>query len=133
MFTALTLALALAGAQQAAPSPDLTAVPAPPPMAAPVARILIASDSTAANYGASAYPQMGWGMVLKCSLDPRVEVVNLARGGRSTKTFIEEGLWAGLLDKLQPGDTVLIQFGHNDADRVKIVRFTDPRAPIPTT
>jgi hypothetical protein len=38
---------------------------------------------------------MGWGMVLKCSLDPRVEVVNLARGGRSTKTFIEEGLWTG--------------------------------------
>jgi lysophospholipase L1-like esterase len=96
-------------------------------MAAPVARILIASDSTAANYGASAYPQMGWGMVLKCSLDPRVEVVNLARGGRSTKTFIEEGLWAGLLEKIKPGDTVMIAFGHNDADRVKIVRFTDPK------
>ena len=119
--------LALQAAPSSAPSPDLTAVPPPPPMVAPVARILIASDSTAANYGASAYPQMGWGMVLKCSLDPRVEVVNLARGGRSTKTFIEEGLWAGLLDKLQPGDTVMIAFGHNDADRVKIVRFTDPK------
>ena len=70
---------------------------------------------------------MGWGMVLKCSLDPRVEVVNLARGGRSTKTFIEEGLWAGLLEKINPGDTVMIAFGHNDADRVKIVRFTDPK------
>jgi lysophospholipase L1-like esterase len=70
---------------------------------------------------------MGWGMVLKCSLDPRVEVVNLARGGRSTKTFIEEGLWTGLLEKLKPGDTVMIAFGHNDADRVKIVRFTDPK------
>ena len=30
-------------------------------------------------------------------------------------------------DRLRPGDTVLIQFGHNDADRVKIVRFTDPQ------
>jgi lysophospholipase L1-like esterase len=129
---ALVLAAALALAQAApsapgAPRPDLTDVPPPPAMEAPVARILIASDSTAANYGPSAYPQMGWGMVLKCSLDPRVEVVNLARGGRSTKTFIEEGLWDGLLSKLQPGDTVLIQFGHNDADRVKIVRFTDPK------
>ena len=123
----LLAALALVQAAPSAPSPDLTAVPPPPPMAAPVARILIASDSTAANYGAAAYPQMGWGMVLKCSLDPRVEVVNLARGGRSTKTFIEEGLWAGLLEKLKPGDTVLIAFGHNDADRVKIVRFTDPK------
>ena len=124
---AVFAALALQAAPSSAPSPDLTDVPAPPPVAAPVARILIASDSTAANYGASAYPQMGWGMVLKCSLDPRVEVVNLARGGRSTKTFIEEGLWTGLLDKLQPGDTVMIAFGHNDADRVKIVRFTDPK------
>ena len=124
---ALAAALALAQAAPGAPSPDLTAVPPPPPMAAPVARILIASDSTAASYGASAYPQMGWGMVLKCSLDPRVEVVNLARGGRSTKTFIEEGLWTGLLEKLKPGDTVMIAFGHNDADRVKIVRFTDPK------
>lgn len=89
-------------------------------------RIVIASDSTAANYGASSYPQMGWGMVLKCSLDPRIQVVNLARGGRSTKTFIEEGLWDQLVAQLKPGDTVLIQFGHNDADTKKIVRFTDP-------
>jgi lysophospholipase L1-like esterase len=89
-------------------------------------RIVIASDSTAANYGPDRYPQMGWGMVLKCSLDPNVDVVNLARGGRSTKTFIEEGLWDQLLAQLKPGDTVLIQFGHNDADTKKIVRFTDP-------
>jgi lysophospholipase L1-like esterase len=124
---ALVAALALVQAAPGAPKPDLTDVPPPSAMAAPVARILIASDSTAANYGAAAYPQMGWGMVLKCSLDPGVEVVNLARGGRSTKTFIEEGLWDGLLAKLQPGDTVLIQFGHNDADTKKIVRFTDPK------
>lgn len=128
LVAALALVQAAAsGTAPGAPRPDLTDVPPPPAVEAPVARILIASDSTAANYGASAYPQMGWGMVLKCSLDPRVEVVNLARGGRSTKTFIEEGLWAGLLEKLRPGDTVLIQFGHNDADRVKIVRFTDPK------
>lgn len=99
-------------------------------MAAAVAaippRIIIASDSTAANYEPASYPQMGWGMVLKCSLTPDVQVVNLARGGRSTKTFIEEGLWDQLLAQLQPGDTVLIQFGHNDADTKKIVRFTDP-------
>jgi lysophospholipase L1-like esterase len=94
--------------------------------AAPAQRIVIASDSTAANYGPDRYPQMGWGMVLKCSLAPNVEVVNLARGGRSTKTFIEEGLWDQLVAQLKAGDTVLIQFGHNDADTKKIVRFTDP-------
>lgn len=89
-------------------------------------RIIIASDSTAANYGADRYPQMGWGMVLKCSLNPDVEVVNLARGGRSTKTFIEEGLWDQLVAQLHAGDTVLIQFGHNDADTKKMERHTDP-------
>ena len=104
----------------------LTALALAATLAAAPPRIVIASDSTAANYGPSSYPQMGWGMVLKCSLDPGVQVVNLARGGRSTKTFIEEGLWGQLVAQLQPGDTVLIQFGHNDADTKKIVRFTDP-------
>ena len=104
----------------------ITALALAAAVAATPPRIVIASDSTAANYGASQYPQMGWGMVLKCSLDPKVEVVNLARGGRSTKTFIEEGLWDQLVAQLKPGDTVLIQFGHNDADTKKIVRFTDP-------
>ncbi|MFT4254141.1 MAG: rhamnogalacturonan acetylesterase [Caulobacter sp.] len=89
-------------------------------------RIVIASDSTAANYNAGSFPQMGWGMVLKCSLKPEAEIVNLARGGRSTKTFQEEGLWAVLMAQLKKDDTVLIQFGHNDADTKKIVRFTDP-------
>lgn len=98
-----------------------------PAVAAPLAqRVVIASDSTAAPYGPERYPQMGWGMVLRCSLDPGVEVLNLARGGRSTRTFLEEGLWSVLLAGLKPGDTVLIQFGHNDADTVKIERFTDP-------
>ena len=69
LIAALALAQAAASAP-GAPRPDLTDVPPPAPMAAPLARILIASDSTAANYGPSAYPQMGWGMVLKCSLDP---------------------------------------------------------------
>ena len=108
MIAALAMAVAIS-----APQP-------PPP------RIIIASDSTAANYGADRYPQMGWGMVLKCSLEPNIDVVNLARGGRSTKTFIEEGLWDQLVAQLRPGDTVLIQFGHNDADTKKMERHTDP-------
>lgn len=111
MIVPLLLAAALAA------SPTPTKVPP---------RILIASDSTAAQYGADRYPQMGWGMVLKCSLEPGVEVVNLARGGRSTKTFIEEGLWGKLVAQLKSGDTVLIQFGHNDADTKKIERYAAP-------
>ncbi len=92
---------------------------------APSSRIVIASDSTAAIYEPARFPQMGWGMFLSCSLAPGTGVVNLARGGRSTKTFREEGLWASLLAGLRPGDTVLIQFGHNDEDITKPQRHTD--------
>lgn len=95
-----------------------TADPAPP-------RVLIASDSTAANYASDQFPQMGWGMFLGCSLDPGSEVINRARGGRSTRTFLSEGLWSALLDEIRPGDTVLIQFGHNDEDLKKPQRHTE--------
>ncbi|MGK6320018.1 rhamnogalacturonan acetylesterase [Sphingomonas sp. DT-204] len=88
-------------------------------------RVLIASDSTAANYASSQFPQMGWGMFLGCSLDPDIAVVNKGRGGRSTRTFLSEGLWSALLAEVRPGDTVLIQFGHNDEDLTKLYRHTD--------
>lgn len=86
-------------------------------------RILIASDSTAANYGADRYPQLGWGMMLQCGLQPGVEVVNRAVGGRSTRTFISEGKWDALIAEARPGDTVLIQFGHNDASVSRPERY----------
>jgi lysophospholipase L1-like esterase len=89
-------------------------------------RILIASDSTALKYGGQDYPQMGWGMVLPCSLRDNVEVVNRARGGESSKSYIATGQWKGLMDQLKAGDTVLIQFGHNDADRSRADAFTEP-------
>ncbi len=55
--------------------------------AATPGRVIIASDSTAAIYQPDQFPQMGWGMFLGCSLDPAVTVIDLAKGGRSTKTF----------------------------------------------
>lgn len=86
-------------------------------------RIFIASDSTAANYSAAQYPQLGWGMMLKCGLEPGVEVINRAVGGRSTRTFISEGRWDTLLIDAKPGDVVLIQFGHNDASYSRPERY----------
>jgi lysophospholipase L1-like esterase len=44
----------------------------------------------------------------------KVNVVNRARGGRSSRTFITEGLWDKVLAEMKKGDFVLIQFGHND-------------------
>ncbi len=79
--------------------------------------VLIASDSTAAK--ASQRPQRGWGECLPDFVDrSRWNVVNLARGGRSSRTFLTEGWWAALLANAKPGDTVLIQFAHNDATAV---------------
>lgn len=93
--------------------------------AGPQRTIFIAGDSTAADYGPERYPQMGWGMMLKCALAPGVAVRNHARGGRSTRTFLSEGRLDAILAAIRPGDTVLIQFGHNDANRAKPERFVE--------
>lgn len=97
------------------------------PVSTPVysSTLFIASDSTAANYPAARYPQSGWGQFMSCTLDG-VEVVNRAIGGRSTRTFIEEERWNQLIADLASGDTVLIQFGHNDASQSKPERFAAP-------
>jgi lysophospholipase L1-like esterase len=89
-------------------------------------KVLIASDSTAAQYGPDRWPQMGWGMLLGCSLDASITVDNRARAGRSTRTFIAEGLFDALAQQTSPGDTVLIQFGHNDASAAKPERYASP-------
>ena len=60
-------------------------------------------------------PERGWGMMFQNFLDDSYQVVNYAQNGRSTKSFIDRGLWAKVYDALQPGDYVFIQFGHNDA------------------
>ncbi len=73
----------------------------------------VASDSTAANGGPNA---TGWGVPLPDYFDlSKINVVNRARGGRSSRTFLTEGLWDKLLEGVKAGDIVLIQFGHNDA------------------
>lgn len=58
--------------------------------------------------------ERGWGQLLPELISEKGEVVNYARNGRSTRTFIEEGLWTELISNTSPGDVVVIQFGHND-------------------
>ena len=61
---------------------------------------------------------MGWGDELAPYLDlNKVNLVNRAIGGRSSKTYITEGHWDEVLAMIKPGDIVLIQFGHNDGGR----------------
>jgi rhamnogalacturonan acetylesterase len=58
----------------------------------------------------------GWGSELIPFFDPaKIHVYNEARGGRSSRSYIGERLWAKVLERMQPGDFVIIQFGHNDS------------------
>jgi len=72
-------------------------------------------DSTVKNGdGSGSNGQWGWGAFLADFLKDDVVVVNRALGGRSSRTYIEEGLWERVVSRLNPGDYVLLQFGHND-------------------
>ncbi len=108
-----------------------------------ITRVWLIGDSTVADYSLEKdyqlkrYPIMGWGQVFQSflssdSLDlvkhlirtDSVIVEDRARGGRSTRSFFEEGRWADILRSLRRGDLVMIQFGHNDASVNKGERYT---------
>jgi lysophospholipase L1-like esterase len=89
--------------------------------------VFIAGDSTAAPKLETKRPETGWGEQLQKRFDEkRVRIDNHAANGRSTKTFISEGRWQTLVDKVKEGDYVLIQFGHNDQAKEKGERYTPP-------
>jgi lysophospholipase L1-like esterase len=88
-------------------------------------KVFIAGDSTAANKEIKAFPETGWGMPFATLFDSTVTVDNRARNGRSTKTFISEGLWQKIIDDVNEGDYVFIQFGHNDEVETK-ASYTTP-------
>ena len=77
--------------------------------------IFIIGDSTAANKDISGEKQeRGWGMVLQGFFSEDIRIDNHAVNGRSSKSFIAEGRWKKVLERIKPGDYVFIQFGHND-------------------
>jgi len=89
--------------------------------------IHLAGDSTMAIKRAEKRPETGWGEFLAEQFQPgAVNVDNRAMNGRSTRTFIEEGRWSALIEVTEPGDVVLIQFGHNDQSVEKPDRYTPP-------
>lgn len=78
--------------------------------------LYIVGDSTVRNgQGNGSNGQWGWGDLVGMYFDSsKINVVNWARGGRSSRTYITEGLWDKVVDALKPGDFVMMQFGHND-------------------
>jgi len=78
--------------------------------------VFIVGDSTANN---NANGAQGWGDPFIAHFDAtRINVLNRARAGRSSRTFITEGLWDKVVAELKAGDFVLIQFGHNDGGAI---------------
>lgn len=107
-------------------------------------KVFLIGDSTVADYTleddyqSRRFPIAGWGQVFqpfmcKDSLAPlagliqadSVIVDDRAKGGRSTRTFFQEGRWRAVVDEMQPGDLVLMQFGHNDAAENKPERYVN--------
>lgn len=88
--------------------------------------IFMIGDSTMANKDISGDKQeRGWGMMLCNYFDDGIVVDNHAVNGRSSKSFIDEGRWTTVYNKIKPGDYVIIQFGHND-EKIDKQRHTEP-------
>ena len=83
--------------------------------------LFVVGDSTVKNHGAGE----GWGDHVAPFFDTaRLQVLNWAMGGRSTRSFIEEGRWARVLAQMKQGDYVMLQFGHNDQSEITMDRGT---------
>jgi len=74
----------------------------------------LCGDSTMSVKDKRAYPETGWGMPFVYFWDSTVTVENLAKNGRSTSSFRNEGIWKKVINEAKEGDYVFIQFGHND-------------------
>lgn len=86
--------------------------------------VFIIGDSTTKNgKDNGSNGQWGWGHFFEDYIDTtKFSVENHALGGRSSRTFITEGLWDKVLDAVQPGDFVIMSFGHNDSGSFNIGR-----------
>ncbi len=87
--------------------------------------IFTIGDSLVQTYTDYYAPQTGWGQTLQAYFDEsKVIVKNHALGGRSSGSFMREGRLNEVLVNLKEGDYVLIEFGHNDASKDKVDRYT---------
>ncbi|MDF2189559.1 rhamnogalacturonan acetylesterase [Paraflavitalea sp. CAU 1676] len=87
--------------------------------------VYLIGDSTMSIKQVKAYPETGWGVPFVYFFDSTVTVDNRAQNGRSTRTFMAEGRWKPVVDNLQEGDYVLVQFGHNDEVKTKASYTTE--------
>ena len=123
----LSVLISFAALAQTAPKPEplppadrLDQRPVEEPKHPDLPTIFLIGDSTVRNgsddgQGKGAAGMWGWGHMLPAYFDPaKVNVVNRAVGGLSSRTYLTGGFWAKVLLRLKAGDVVIMQFGHND-------------------
>ena len=88
-------------------------------------RVFYIGDSTVAFNKIHTYPQTGMSQGLSLYVKDDVQVISLAKNGRSTKSFLDEGLFVAAQQGMQTGDFLFIQFGHND-EKDDPLRHTEP-------
>ena len=116
----------MARAEDPRPVEDAAKVTNAPAINPALPTLFIVGDSTVRN---GTRGQMGWGEVIAPYFDSKkINVVNRAIGGRSSRTFQTEGRWEKVLAEMKSGDFVLVQFGHNDGGQV--ATGTRPRASL---
>ena len=89
-------------------------------------KIFYAGDSTCARYNILHFPRNGIGQGLELYVKPEIIIDNHAVGGRSTKSFINEGRLQVIAEQIREGDFLFIQFGHNDEKEHDENRYTTP-------
>lgn len=87
--------------------------------------IWMIGDSTMAQKKHERFPESGWGVAMGLHTKESATVHNHAASGRSSKSFLSEKRWQAVYDSIQPGDYVIIQFGHND-EKPDSTLHTDP-------
>ncbi|WP_130858783.1 rhamnogalacturonan acetylesterase [Gracilibacillus phocaeensis] len=88
--------------------------------------IYLAGDSTVQTYPRTESKQAGWGQSIADYFTKEVTFYNYAIGGRSSKTFVEEGRLANILSEIKEGDYLFVQMGHNDSTKERPARYTEP-------
>lgn len=89
--------------------------------------VFVVGDSTSSAYQHSERPRAGWGQALPLLLGPQAQVFDYAWSGASSKSYADAGLLGEVAGALQPGDYLLISFGHNDEKVEDPARGTDPQ------
>lgn len=89
-------------------------------------KIFMIGDSIMQTNKYNTYPQTGWGQVLYLFANEDVEIINLAKNGTSTKSFIDQGRFDHVKSNIKEDDLLIIGFAHNDEKIQDPLRYTRP-------